>query len=150
MPIGCLPSTLSTTTLGGHGLASSRSPTSSTCSTAKANAQRYGLSRRRTLETTRSVPPTRVSRSGGLGGRGCRAAVDGPQPEAGGHDVVRVVQDPAQAQILRHDHAQVDEAERAADRRHLGDRERETERDEHGEEPEAELRDTGQADLRAD
>src|SRR5579883_656731 len=57
-PAGFPPSTPSTTTLSGQGLASSRSPITSTWRTARAKSPRCGASRRSTLRPRRSVPTT--------------------------------------------------------------------------------------------
>src|SRR5262245_45586972 len=147
MPMGRPPRTLSTTTLSGHGLASSSTPISRTWKTARLKAQRYGRSRRSTFHTTRSVPPTRASPSGGLGLGGCGAAIHRPQPEARAHDVVGVMQDAGEAYVLRDDHAQVHQPERAPDGDHFRNHKHEPERDEDREDPEAQLRHARQAHL---
>src|SRR5262249_33589309 len=126
-----------------------RSPISRSWKTAPANAQRYGRRRWSTFATRRSVLPTRRP-SGRLGRRGGHAAVHRAEPEPRGHDVVGVVQDPGEADVLREDHTQVDEAERGADTDHLRDLEDEAERDENREEAEAQLCHAGQPDLGAD
>ena len=98
MPSGRPPSTLSTTTLSGQGFASSRSPISSTWTTATANAQRYGRSRRRTFPTTRSVPPTRCrpAQAASAAAAACRRR-PGASPSPAADDVEGVVQDARRA-----------------------------------------------------
>src|SRR5262245_43923765 len=147
MPMGRPPRTLSTTTLSGHGFASSRTPISRTWKTARLKAQRYGRSRRSTFPTTRSVPPTRAVPSGCLGLGACGAAIHRPQPETRAHDVVGVIEDAREADVLRDDHAQVHQAECAPDADHLGNREHEPEHDQDREYPEAELRHARQTHL---
>src|SRR6059036_3181042 len=125
---GWWPSTLSTTILSGHGFTSSRTPMSSTCTTAEPKSQRYGARRRRIFAIRRSVLPMRSSSGGGCVHRRAHDA-EGPEPDLGGHDVERVVEDATEADVLRHDDSEVDDAEREADAGDLGNAEERAEED---------------------